>query len=77
MRILLLCPPAFHPSSFWVLVCSAQLRLVPDGRVFTHLSRFLLHPTNRLWLHITRLYDTYLAHHTHLLGIQVGSGSPF
>lgn len=51
-------------------------RLMPDGRVFLHLSRYLLHPTNRIWLQITRFYDAYLSHHSRLVGIQVGTTSP-
>ncbi|CAI7886659.1 unnamed protein product, partial [Closterium sp. NIES-54] len=45
--------------------------LFPDHRVLTHTARFLLHPDNRLWAAITRLFHANLAHHSHRVGIQV------
>ncbi|CAI7843687.1 unnamed protein product [Closterium sp. NIES-54] len=45
--------------------------LFPDRRVFTHLSRYLLHPANYLWDRITRLYHGHLAHHSLTVGLQI------
>ncbi|CAI5482832.1 unnamed protein product [Closterium sp. Yama58-4] len=56
------------------LVPSLQVQLetlFPDRRVFTHLSRYLLHPANYLWDRITRLYHGHLAHHSLTVGLQI------
>ncbi|CAI5952485.1 unnamed protein product [Closterium sp. NIES-65] len=56
------------------LVPSLQVQLeslFPDRRVFTHLSRYLLHPANYLWDRITRLYHGHLALHSLTVGLQI------
>lgn len=46
-------------------------RLFPDRQLFTHLARWLLHPSNLLWERITRYHQSYLAGHHETVGIQV------
>ncbi|CAA7388337.1 unnamed protein product [Spirodela intermedia] len=47
-------------------------RLFPETEtVFHHLSRYLLHPSNKAWGMITRYYHTYLAKGKERLGIQI------
>eukprot|EP00271_Cylindrocystis_brebissonii_P017261 TRINITY_DN4419_c0_g1_i1.p1 TRINITY_DN4419_c0_g1~~TRINITY_DN4419_c0_g1_i1.p1 ORF type:complete len:865 (+),score=141.14 TRINITY_DN4419_c0_g1_i1:800-3394(+) len=46
-------------------------RLFPDGLIFTHVARHLLHPNNYLWERITRIFQTNLAGHSTKVGIQV------
>lgn len=50
---------------------SALKKLFPDGLVFMHTGRYLLHPVNFLWSRITRTHHAYLARHQRLVGIQV------
>ncbi|WOL08786.1 hypothetical protein Cni_G17539 [Canna indica] len=46
--------------------------LFPEkATVFLHLGRYLLHPANSVWGHITRYYDSYLANAKQRIGIQV------
>ncbi|CAI5959975.1 unnamed protein product [Closterium sp. NIES-65] len=60
------------PHFYMVPMLQVQLdTLFPDRRVFTHLSRYLLHPANYLWDRITRLYHGHLAHHSLTVGMQI------
>ncbi|CAI5464695.1 unnamed protein product [Closterium sp. Yama58-4] len=60
------------PHFYLVPMLQVQLdTLFPDRRVFTHLSRYLLHPANYLWDRITRLYHGHLAHHSLTVGLQI------
>ncbi|CAI5527667.1 unnamed protein product [Closterium sp. Naga37s-1] len=64
----------FVPSLYYLPTYAAALnKLFPDHRVLTHTARFLLHPDNRLWAAITRLFHANLAHHSHRVGIQIRS----
>ncbi|GJP32045.1 hypothetical protein CLOM_g16589 [Closterium sp. NIES-68] len=60
------------PHFYMVPMLQVQLdHLFPDRRVFTHLSRYLLHPANYLWDRITRLFHGHLAHHALTVGLQI------
>lgn len=60
------------PALHFVPALQAEMaRLFPDGQLFTHLARWLLHPNNVLWERITRFHQTYLAGHHETVGIQV------
>ncbi|CAI5499444.1 unnamed protein product, partial [Closterium sp. Naga37s-1] len=64
----------FLPSLYYVPPFAARLNeLFPDGRVFTHVARYLLHPDNQLWDEITAVFHAKLAHFPHRLGIQIRS----
>ncbi|URE19068.1 Xyloglucan fucosyltransferase, partial [Musa troglodytarum] len=61
--------PAFFLNSEY----SEELSLLfPEkATVFLYLSRYLLHPTNSVWGHITRYYESYVANAKQWIGIQV------
>lgn len=60
------------PGFYLVPTFQSQLEaLFPDRRVFTHLGRYLLHPTNYLWDRITRIFHGQLAHHATTIGVQL------
>ncbi|CAI5503939.1 unnamed protein product [Closterium sp. Naga37s-1] len=64
----------FIPSLYYIPSFAARLnQLFPDGRVFTHVARYLLHPDNQLWDEITAAFHTNLAPFSHRLGIQIRS----
>ncbi|CAI7891010.1 unnamed protein product [Closterium sp. NIES-53] len=61
------------PSLYYIPHFADRLReLFPDGRVFTHAVRFLMHPDNELWARITTAFHANLGHFSHRLGLQVG-----
>ncbi|GJP66600.1 hypothetical protein CLOP_g23515 [Closterium sp. NIES-67] len=43
----------------------------PDGRVFLHVARAVLHPANYMWQRITRAFHAHLKHHNRRVGMQV------
>jgi xyloglucan fucosyltransferase len=63
----------FAVALFLVPRYRAELdRMFPaKGSMFHHLGRYLLHPGNRAWATIERIYDGYLAGADERLGIQV------
>ncbi|KAG2256895.1 hypothetical protein Bca52824_076189 [Brassica carinata] len=64
----------YFVPSLW-LIPSFQTELIkmfPEKEtVFHHLSRYLLHPTNKVWGLVTRSYNAYLSRADERLGIQV------
>ncbi|CAI5503932.1 unnamed protein product [Closterium sp. Naga37s-1] len=66
------------PTIFSLPPIRSQARLnelFPDGRIYTHVARYLLHPDNQLWDEITSLFHVNLAQLPHRLGVQVRSPS--
>ncbi|GJP63607.1 hypothetical protein CLOP_g20679 [Closterium sp. NIES-67] len=62
------------PSLHYIPHFADRLKeLFPDGRVFTHAARFLIHPDNELWAQITTTFHANLAHFSHRLGLQIRS----
>lgn len=61
-------PSLFLSPSFDEELC----RLFPNkATVFHHLSRYLFHPSNKVWGLITRYYRTYLAKADETIGLQI------
>ncbi|CAI5503924.1 unnamed protein product [Closterium sp. Naga37s-1] len=62
----------FLPSLYYVPSFAARLNeLFPDGRIYTHVARYLLHPDNQLWGTITAAFHANLTRFSHRLGVQV------
>ncbi|WOL20000.1 hypothetical protein Cni_G28802 [Canna indica] len=63
----------FVPALFLVEEYEAELRrLFPERTtVFHHLVRYLIHPSNTVWGHVTRYYSANLAKADERIGIQV------
>lgn len=63
----------FVPALFLVPMFEQELSLLFPERttVFHLLGRYLFHPSNTVWGHITRYYEAYLANAGEILGVQI------
>ncbi|KAG6514738.1 hypothetical protein ZIOFF_025108 [Zingiber officinale] len=63
----------FVPALFLIPMFEQELSLLFPERttVFHLLGRYLFHPSNAVWGHVTRYYQAYLANAEEILGVQI------